>query len=98
LVLQEAKTGKIAEADEAVKTAATERDNLQAQVASLTKKVTDMEAQLLKASQQKQAANKEMPSARSPLKVHGHCTLNSQKRSSWDGPHLSPGIMQVELE
>ena len=81
LILQEAKTGKNIEAEEAVKTAATERDNLKAQVAGLTKKVNDVEAQLQKASQQKQAADKELPNARSQLKVHGQCTLNFQKRS-----------------
>jgi len=48
-VLQEAKAGTDAEADEAVKTAATERDNLKAQVASLTKKVSEVETQLQQA-------------------------------------------------
>ena len=99
LVLQEAKTGKDAEADEAGNTAATERDNLKAQVASLTKKVSDVEAQLQKASQQKQAADKELvPNARSPLTVHGHCNLNYKQLLLRDGSDLSPGIMQVELD
>lgn len=49
MVLQEAKAGKDAEADEAVKTAATERDNLKAQVDSLTKKVTEVEGKLQQA-------------------------------------------------
>ena len=48
-MLQEAKAGKDAEAEKAVKAAATERDNLEAQVASLTKKVSEVETQLQQA-------------------------------------------------
>ena len=67
LIPQEAKSDKDAEADAAAETAATERDNLKAQIASLTKTVGDVGAQLQKASHQRQAADKELPSARSQL-------------------------------
>lgn len=67
LILQEAKSDKDAEAVAAAETAATERDKLKAQIGSLTNKVSDVEAQLQKASHQKQAADKELPSARSQL-------------------------------
>lgn len=79
LVLQEANSDKDAEADEAAEKAAMERDNLKAQVASLTKKVSDVEAQLHQASHQKQANDKETPTARSQLTVHDQCTLTYEK-------------------
>ncbi len=98
LVLQEAKSGKTAEADEAVKTAATERDNLKAQVASLTKKVTDVEAQLQGASKDKQTADKELPNAKvHTRKVYTH-THTFQELLSEDDSSLSPDITEVELD
>ncbi len=48
-MLQEAKAGKDAEVEEAAQTAATEHDNLKAEVASLTKKVSEVEEQLQQA-------------------------------------------------
>ncbi len=65
-LLQEAKSGKSADA---VKEVSSERDNLKAELSTLTKKVSDIEAQLQKTTKAKQSTDKELAAAKSELKV-----------------------------
>lgn len=63
IALQEVKSGKHEVVKEAVREVASERDTLKAEVSSLTKQVSDMQAELQQAAKEKKPADQQSAAA-----------------------------------
>ena len=72
--MQEAKKDKQEEVQEAVKAVASERDSLKAEVSTLTKKVTAVEAQLQQAAKEKKSSHKQASPQKAEAKVSAECS------------------------
>ena len=84
-MLQEVKSGREAEVEQAVKAVSAERDGLQEDLTSLTKRVTDLQAQLQQASQQRTSIGQQLAAAKRDLKVGPSALTRPEQPACFSG-------------